>query len=366
MTDQTAPAPIDAAPAAQAASKRSRTALALAVKAGLLALAVVAAILGVIVAIPDDTDILLVSRLKNERLATLPSPKIVLIGGSNLAYGADSLAIETATGCPVVNMGLNGFLGARYLLSEPADQLRDGDLAVIAFEYDTYYSSVDGRPDSLFGVAKARLGAFEHMTWRQRLSVLQISPYIAQAKLLRVMGEAERTILNGITGREIRPAWYPSSEEEQFVADIETLAGFNDRGDLTSHLGVDYPYTNFDGLDLTPENFDPETVALVIDFVRRVEAKGVDVMVSFTPTARDYYEANRAGVEEVYDLLTAAVPASVPRRPEDFLFDRSNFFDTVYHLRREPRAERTRILAGDIMSFEAARGGSCTGRGAAG
>lgn len=365
MTDQAAPlaAPADAAP--QTAPKRSRSALALLLKGGALLAAVAAVIFALVAFIPDETDILLVSRAKNARLAALPSPKIVLIGGSNLAYGADSLTIEETTSCPVVNMGLNGFLGARFLLSEPVEHLESGDLAVIAFEYDTFFSPADGRPDSLFGVAKARTEALELMTWKQRLQVLQLAPYIAQAKVLRLLGEAERIVLNGLSGREIRPADYPSSEEEQFVAAIETLAGFNDRGDLTSHLDVDYPYINFDGLDLTPENFDPATVDLVIDFVRRMEARGVRVLVSFTPTARDYYEANRWGVDEVHRRLVEAVPDAMPRPPEDFLFDRGDFFDTVYHLRREPRAERSRMLADDIAGFEARREGGCAGAGGA-
>jgi hypothetical protein len=301
--------------------------------------------------VPDETDILLVSRDKNERLAALQSPKIVLIGGSNLAYGVDSPMIEAATGCPVDNLGLNGFLGARYLFADSRPHLNAGDLIVIALEYDTYVSSANGRPDALFGVAKADPAALARMNWDQQLMVLETLSYIAQRKAIRMMGVAERVVLNTLAGREVRPPYFPGSGEELIVAGVEQRAGFNSNGDIVSHLDMDLPFEPFDGLDLTEVGLERDTIDETVNFVRDMEARGVHVLLSFTPTARDYYDQHREFVEDVYRRLREGVPEAIRSRPSAFLFERAQFFDTVFHLRREPRAERTQALITDMETL---------------
>ena len=75
---------------------------------------------------------------KHRRLHTLPSGKIVLIGGSNVSTGIDSEAIEKALHLNVVNMGLGASLGLRYMMQEVKDDIRPGDLLVILPEYDYF------------------------------------------------------------------------------------------------------------------------------------------------------------------------------------------------------------------------------------
>src|SRR5690606_31597265 len=77
-------------------------------RAGSLALAVAMALLAVLVLVPDGNDYAKAAGLKRQRLASLPGPKVVMIGGSNLAFGVDSPLVEQITGCPVANMGMNG------------------------------------------------------------------------------------------------------------------------------------------------------------------------------------------------------------------------------------------------------------------
>src|SRR5690554_8180171 len=74
---------------------------------GVLALAVLVylAALALVLLVPEQNDYALASNLKHDRLEALSGNRVVLVGGSNLAFGIDSKAIEAAVGCPVVNMG---------------------------------------------------------------------------------------------------------------------------------------------------------------------------------------------------------------------------------------------------------------------
>src|SRR6185503_7764309 len=61
--------------------------------------------------------------VKHQRLVSAPSPRIILIGGSNLLFGIDSPMIEQQTRYHPVNMGLVGGLRLDYIINEIKDDL---------------------------------------------------------------------------------------------------------------------------------------------------------------------------------------------------------------------------------------------------
>jgi hypothetical protein len=52
---------------------------------------------------------------KDRLIRNTPSPKIILVGGSNLAFGIDSRMMQDSLGLRVVNMGLYAKLGLKYM-----------------------------------------------------------------------------------------------------------------------------------------------------------------------------------------------------------------------------------------------------------
>ncbi len=91
-------------------------------------------------------------RDKHHRLNALPSPKIVFIGGSNLAFGLDSTLIEQSFHRPVVNMGLCASFGLRFMLEEIKDHINSGDTIVIVPEYGILQNGVDGSADMIHAI----------------------------------------------------------------------------------------------------------------------------------------------------------------------------------------------------------------------
>jgi hypothetical protein len=55
--------------------------------------------------------------IKHKRLAAAPSPRLILVGGSNVLFGIDSAMIERETDFNPVNMGLIGGLRLEYMLN---------------------------------------------------------------------------------------------------------------------------------------------------------------------------------------------------------------------------------------------------------
>ena len=55
---------------------------------------------------------------KDRLIRSTPSPKIILVGGSNLAFGIDSRMLRDSLNVNIVNMGLYAKLGLRYMLAQ--------------------------------------------------------------------------------------------------------------------------------------------------------------------------------------------------------------------------------------------------------
>lgn len=306
-----------------------------------LALSTVLIVVGVVWFIPEGNDYASASLKKHERLAATIERKVVFIGGSNLAFGLDSALIEQETGLRSVNMGMNGYFGVRFMLEEARPFLRPKDAVVIALEYDSFFKSVDGTSADLLAVVKANPSTFSYLTWSQQAGVLGALPYVGQQKLLRLIRERTRALKKS------------SSEpnESTLIGSVESLAGFNEYGDLTSHLDVPWPYEREDGVDATKTPVDGEIVELISSFARDMRERDVKVIFSYTPAIRHYYDKHRQSIDHLHTLFERIPMLSVPRPPTEFVLPESLFFDTVYHLNAEGRELRTRKVAQDLKNY---------------
>src|SRR5258708_4132609 len=91
-------------------------------KAGILSFAIILTVVIIILfllpALRDPNDYLGASAEKEKRENSISRPKIILVGGSNLAFGINSEIIEKEFKMPVVNMGLHAGLGLEFTLNE--------------------------------------------------------------------------------------------------------------------------------------------------------------------------------------------------------------------------------------------------------
>jgi hypothetical protein len=226
-------------------------------------------------------------------------------------------------------MGMNGYLGVRFMLAEITPSLHPGDIVVLAFEYDSFVKSVDGTGVDLWMLGKSRPENFLAMTWAQRAAAVAALPFIDQQKLLR--------LLRGSAG--------PGPRAEPDLDAIESLAGFNQYGDLVSHLGVRWPMERESGLDLTALPLDPELVPLLSRFATERSSQGVKVLMSYGPVIRTFYALHQRAIAQFHRAVSAAAPLVVISEPSDFVYDEPFFFDTVYHLNEAGRALRTARLS---------------------
>jgi hypothetical protein len=255
-----------------------------------------------------------------------PSPKVLLVGGSNLAFSVDSELIEAALGRPVVNMGLAKAVGFRYLLEEVKPFVGPGDIVVVAPAYELYFDLFDGS-ESLVIMLQHNPGRIRDIS--SFAEVRTILRYFTLMMQMKVSGFIRKGIVDDPVYRR---------------------SGFNSHGDLVTHLDLEEQY---EPRELFPENkpFDERSIEVLNDFASEVEASGGLAVISYPSLHDKILEKHREKIEMLDRRLREDLSMAVISDPDDYAFPREELFDTPYHLRRAGREKRSRQLAGDILSF---------------
>ncbi len=263
---------------------------------------------------------------KHERLRALGSPKVVVVGGSNVAFGVDSERLERTLCRPAINMGLHGSLGYAFMVNEVKDALGPGDVVVVALEYANH-ARPERSEDILNLVVDRYPRALAFVPLLQR-------PKVVLTTLVMRLQFAWRSF----RGHVLEPDFEP----------VYNAGGFNERGDMVAHLTLPAPDSLLSEAEvkdsvLVDEAFFTHTSKLL----EHARAAGADVLFSWPSRLR-------SGTDEA---KAQAIQRKLQERdlpligdPVDYFFARSLCFDTKDHLDRVGRELRTDRLLRDLCA----------------
>jgi len=266
---------------------------------------------------PEQTGALRII-FKHTILADTKSPKIVLVGGSNLIYGMDSAAIHERFHIPVVNMSTQRGFGLGRMLDDISPFLYTGDVLLIVPEYEHFVSTWNGTSvayDLIFGARQYRL------LW---------SPYY---ELPGNFSSYLSTRLRGILLRH----------QNSLAAGIDY---YNEYGDLVKYLGPAMPISPSGNLGVINQTYLNNFFRFVDDFTKR----GITVLLSYPSFEEQWFRNNAELIQELDALLRAKENLSVISSPESFCFPADFYHDSQYHLKLEKGAVRTAQLIQDLQA----------------
>ncbi len=270
-------------------------------------------------------------RHKEEIAGSLPSPRLLIVGGSNVLYGITARRIEEATGLPTVNFGTHGALSLDYLLEKTRAVARPGDIVLLVPEYELY---VQNDVNTVF--SDYVLGADPGYLWK--LPVRSFAQWVLSASWGRTM---ERLL-----GSERR------RDELGKRVNAELESKFNDRGDRISNFEAQQgdfnrenvaaltPLSSIEGEEWLYRGPAWDVIARFVDWCR---ANDVEVLASF-PNTIEFDEYDREKLERLTGAITGGYAESdvpVLGSAEEFMYPSEDFFDSIYHLDREASRVRT-------------------------
>jgi hypothetical protein len=289
-------------------------------KCAILCLLIIVSLIVIILLPVPHNDYFQAINDKHKRLRDIPPPRIVLAGGSNLAFGIDSETIQNTLHIPVVNMGLSANIGLGRILDDITPLLKPGDILVIAPEYILFESLYNGDAAAfalIFDIRRYPL-------------IAHITVYGIPADFLAYV----QTKLLKMIPRPPNPLAYSRD-------------GFNEYGDYVKHLE-----TENQSFDLQPSLMEKINHRYLERFFRLTTLfaeRGITVLVSYPSYEETAFHESAQFIAELDKALRAEKTLQVISTPEDYCFPTDYFYDTKYHLNAKGREIRTARLIQDLL-----------------
>lgn len=302
------------------------------------------------VGIPAKYDATYMGELKYKygRLASVRGPKIVLVGGSSAAFGADSSLIEKEfPEYEVVNFGMYAALGSRVMLDLAQRSIGEGDIVIFMPEINeqTLSDFTDGTY-ALQGLD----GAWE--------------------LLGRIRPDLYPSLFGSMPAFAMEKLKYQLAKTLPEPGELYRRDSFNEYGDIDNETVSQ---------NIMPEEYDPdlpvymgdalpteEFTAYLNDYGRKLSKKGAAFYYHFCPvnelsvTGSSGAEGSegvmnaRSSVEQLamdfYAHLDQVLDFPVLGDPREAIMESGWFYDTNFHLNQAGRTLFTRQLVRDLKA----------------
>ena len=272
-----------------------------------------------------------------KRLDEAEGKKLVIVGGSNVAFGVDVELLETLlkekgydyTVCPY---GLYAAVGCSAMLSLSEDALGEGDLVVLAIEptdetFSTYFGAT-----AFLKCTEGAPGLLTRLNAAQRRSAL--GNYVAYLQ--------ERYAV-------VRSGELPKAEG------VYSRAAFGENCNLDYDRPGNIMALGFDGsepVDLDAVQISEAFAEQVNDYCGLAKRKGAQVLMSFSPVNRS---ALADGSAEVLTAFFARCNSTflcpIISDPGRYVLDSAWFYDSNFHLNSAGATVRTVRLAEDLLAW---------------
>lgn len=256
---------------------------------------------------------------KKARLMALDSPKIILVAGSNFAFGLDSAAIEAQTGYPTVNLGLHAGVGYKFYAEMAKNNLQAGDIVVIGFEYDLY--------DGLMDIESV-------------LHTLEIDWSLA----MDLAPDSWGSVAAGLPQYTFNRAVNTLLGKRLTYEGVYRRASFNAYGDIAvarpSNIMTNAARDAW--VTIGPELITPDFLNYFSAYKDYVESKGATLVFTFAALDTLNLDPNSDIDGFVEKLETLDIP--LLHDPSELVYPDEYFYDTHYHLNDTGVSVRTQAL----------------------
>lgn len=264
--------------------------------------------------------------IKMERLLNIPSPKIILVGNSNLPFGIDSSMLERKLNMPCVNLGLNGGMGNAFYEKIASMNIGRGDLVIILYTH--YEEEING---PFFWGFYFSTKMFNNPLFPVSLLLKQL--YALPAFMKYMVVESVKKRLSGNT-----PGKY---------AHIYSRSSFNIYGDIA----VDRPGAFCADIPPYIPVIEPATIKRLNKWSGEIREKGAFILAAAYPV---YAGKNAADKKKMLDFqmkLQKELSFPVISDFREYYFPPEYFFDSCLHLTKDGAEKRTALLIKDIENW---------------
>lgn len=269
---------------------------------------------------------------KYERLKETSGKRIVLVGGSGVAFDCDSALMDDFfPSYEIVNFGMYAGLGTKAVMDLSENYIHEGDIVILSPEQSEQTLSDYFNGEYMWQAADGAFGMLRN---------------IKSENFETMLGNFPRFVLEKLN--------YVMKGQKPQTDSIYQKKSFNTYGDIELDTCRENILPN--GYDVnqkvrfTEDVVQPEFMDYMNDWAKRLEKKGAVVWYRYCPV-------NKLSVEDMDDLaaydvfLRQKLDFPVIGNPENSLMEAEWFFDTNFHLNQPGKEVNTVQLIRDMKAM---------------
>lgn len=272
--------------------------------------------------------------IKTNYAKSIETPKILLVSGSNTLYGLSCDTIWQETKVPCVNTALTQELGLDYILTHARNLANPKDTIIMPLEYQLYLSK--GSPSEL---------SIDYV-FAYDPNYLKFADLFTQIRYIG--GISFDRLIQGVLTK-----LKPSSLTKKYASRINQ---YGDTLDNSKYAMTEQQFKLMDTWspftldDYAIDNYAKNKIA---EFINWSQKNKINVMATW-PSTVNFKAYEKSGSKAFFQNIESfyqnqGVP--VLGKAEDFLYDKSLFFNSVYHLNDLGRNERTKQIIKLIQPY---------------
>jgi hypothetical protein len=263
-------------------------------------------------------------RDKDLLLRDAPTPRLILVGGSNISMSINSQLLLDSLKLYPINTGLSASIGLYYMLDNTLHYVKAGDVVIVCAEYSQFYENLSYGTEDLLRVAidKSPTAIFQ-LRSNQLSNSLKYIPKYALSKF--------------------KPSEYFFKEDK---SEVYLRSAFNQYGDMTTHWMLKGKAFN----TLTPlsqAHYNTHVVESLKHFRDVVVQQGAQLYITFPALNQHSFDQDSVEIRRIEKQIRAAA-FLVLGSPLRFRMPDSLMFDTPYHLIQPGVNLRTQLLIDDL------------------
>ena len=252
------------------------------------------------------------------------TPKIIVVSGSSSAFGLNQIMLEEETGYKVANLGLHAGFGHLFYSELAKENINQGDIVLLAYEYDWYNGFRMGGQDLIMTGIDDNIDMYKHIPVEKWPDFIG---YLFQ------FAEKKNTFA-GASGIYSREAF--DSENGQMIMDREY--------DMNYLENVE----KYGQIDLTGVMISDDSIDYLKDFKKYIEGKGAEVYFVSPPILKTAVACDYAEFESLKKQEEELIGIPYISNPTDYFFEDELMSNAIYHCSTEGEKVRTCLLIDDL------------------
>ncbi|MBD5132158.1 MAG: leucine-rich repeat protein [Clostridiales bacterium] len=270
--------------------------------------------------------------VKYNRLKSVEGKKVVIIGGSSVAFGIRSDIMEEQLNMPIVNFGLYANLGTKYMLDVAEDFIAEGDIVIITPEQNS-------QALSLYFNAEA--------VWYSVDGCYEILNKIPSGNY----GDLAKNFMKFTSGKFN----YWNNNNKPDPDGVYNVRSFNAYGDIEYSRPYNTMQNDYDSgmsISFKTEVIATEFIDYLNEYRNKLVNRGAAVYYSFCPMNSSALEENTSDDDKVayYNYLTEKLNFPIIGNPNTHLLDSGWFYDSNFHLNDAGAVYYSTLLAQEIKA----------------